>query len=187
MAAPRGNYNLIQALNNQAPVFKRVGLGTLLNNLVNAVNALSLQLDQAAALAYGIAAVSSGSITVGGTITAGNTYTMTFIDAGVPSLVTPGVTLTGTVVAGDTVTTIAARIAAAINANLTLDTAGLLVASTAGVVTVKMPGAAGATLVVTSSATGTLTLTAVSPTGGTGPIILQNAAAYTLPVLNTIP
>lgn len=184
MANPPGNYDLQRALNSMNPVSRRIKLGDLLNTLITQTNAAAVQQDINTALASGSVAQASGTITVGGTATAGNTYTIQFVNAGTPSLVTPGVSIVGTVVTGSLNNT-AAQIAAQINAQPVLFAAGVTASVASAVVTVRQPGVIGNGLTITATPVGAVTTTATSLTGGTGAVVAR-AAAAPIQALNTI-
>lgn len=187
MALPPGNYNAQHALNDFAPITRRVKLGDMLNTIVNAINALAVQADVGMAIDAG-ATFASGTLTVAGTQTAGNSFTTTFTNASLPAFVS-GVTVGPVnIVAGDTATTVAAKLVLAINGNLALTNAGVVATNSAGVVTVKAPGTVGASFVLTStlSAGASVTVTASNPSGGGGAVVSRNAAMFPLTPLNQL-
>ena len=192
MAKPVGNYDIVRALNTSSPVARRIQLGTLLNNLVNAVNAMAAQNDaglafdaQAASLTYS----SGGTYTIGGSIANGNWFTVTLVNPNIPSLVTPGLTVGPVqIVTADTTTTVATKLAAALNASVTLMAAGIACASAAAVVTIKVPGAVGTTTLTSTLSSGAaITVTAVNTTQGAGTIPSRLVAAFAIQPLNQIP
>lgn len=134
------------------------------------------------------------TITIGGTVAAGNVMTLTFTG----NMITGSpVSVTYTCVAGDTDTTVAAGLAAAINADAALDSAGFSASSASGVITVNQPITSGQvrytgtttgsetitvpttptdTLTVATRATETVTLNPNTGalSGGNGPVIAVN-------------
>lgn len=86
-----------------------------------------------------VAAVNSYTVTVGGTITNNDTLTLTFLNPNLPNS-TEAVTVA--VVTADTTTTVAAKLAAAINADTKLDAVGIGASSAVAVVTVTFPSVA---------------------------------------------
>ena len=192
MANPVGNYDIIRALNTSSPIARRVQLGTLLNNLVSAVNAMAIQNDIGLAfdtlqLTYNTA---GGTYTIAGSIANGNFFTVTLVNASFPALVTPGLIIGPIqIVTADTVTTVAAKLVKALNANLALTAAGIVASNVAGVVTVKVPGTTATTLTATLSPGAVITVTPVNiaAASGTGTVVSRMSAAFSIPPLNTIP
>lgn len=186
--ASYGSYPLQDALNRCLPVAKRAKLGDMLAGLIASVNGLALRMDQSGTAANAIA-----SITAGGTITAGDTYTVTFINPNFPALASPGVTVgPGSVAAADTTTTIAAAIAGLVNNSTTLATAGITASSTAAIAKTAQTGTIGNSTTVTAALKGgaTLTLTIANAgvaAGGTGTFGTGNSAKYAVPTLASIP
>lgn len=180
------NYDLRHALNNVSPATRRLLLGNWVNKVNDAVNYALFQTDINSALANATVANASGTVTAGGSVAAGNTWTLQFVNASVPALVTPGITLSGTAVTGETLTTLAAKIAVLVQANAVLRTAGVSATSAAAVLTVRQPGVLGNTLVLTSGVSASLTLTVVQPASGTGAIGTRGVAAFAIPLLNTL-
>jgi uncharacterized protein len=108
----------------------------------------------------GAASGTAKTITVTGTITAGDTVTATFTGAGIPG---SPVSVAYVVQAGDTLATVASGLAAAINANGALIASGVAALTAAAVVSIYAPAALTYTLAQTTSANATETLT-----GGVG-------------------
>jgi hypothetical protein len=194
MAAQQGQYNLQDALNRALRVFARCQFGTMLQQIINAVNAGSVQNDIGLAIDAGLlTAFGSGTLTIAGTVAAGNTFNVAVVNtvpALTPLLAAPGVTIGPiAVIAGDTVTTIATRLAAALNANQVLTNYTTLATSAAGVVTLKTPGVPGNTFTLTPTLSpgAVLTVTAVNPSGGTGTWIARSAVNFAMPNLNSFP
>jgi hypothetical protein len=190
MASPPGNFDLRTALNNMLPVTSRAKLGDVLNTLINAVNALAAQADIGLAVDAGATySTTGGTLTVAGTITNGNWVTVTFVNASLPLLVTPGLVVGPiNIVTGDTVTTFAAKLVVAINTNQTLTNYGYVASNSAGVVTAKALGAIGNSTVMTAqlSAGATITVTPVNPSGGAGAVVARNTTAYALTPLSRL-
>lgn len=117
------------------------------------------------------------TMTVGGTITAGDTITLTFTST---SLVVSPKDLVYTILVTDTLSTVAAALVALINANLpTTSTVGITASSNAEVVTITYPKTM--TLTATSAETGTITVTDV--VGPTTPVFpgVFSGLTYTKP------
>lgn len=193
MALPPGNYNAQHALNDLAPITRRVKLGDILDTLIRGHNALMAQTDVGLAVDSGLVTKSTGggTLTVGGSIANGNWVTVTFVSASYPATVTPGL-IVGPVniVTADTTTTVAAKIAAAINANQALSNIGVSATSSAAVATVVAFGTAGNSLTMTaqlsSGAAITVTPAAITGGAGTGSVVSRYAAAYPLMPLNQL-
>lgn len=187
MTLPPGNYNLQYELNTMSPVMARLKFGDWVARVNIAINAMAVQQDITIGLASGSVVQASGTLTVAGTATAGNTYTVQFVNPGTPSLVTPGLTLSGTVVTGS-VNNTAAQIAAQINANQILSAAGITASNPAAsaVVTVRQPGLIGNGLVMTTGVVGAVTVTSTALTSGTG-VVVARSSLNTIQLLNTIP
>jgi hypothetical protein len=124
------------------------------------------------------ASTTPGQITVGGTVGTGDVATIIFSNnvfpaPGTVEALTPvsvSYTLTGT----DTVSTVAGFLAAAINSNTTLQRFGFYATAdeAAGVVNIFQQSAVGDFTTLTTSVTGSLTLTVNTQiAGGSGPII----------------
>lgn len=163
--------------------------------LYGSMSTLSLQL-------YGtndplIAGDNAYTITIGGTITNGDTLTATFANASLP-IGSEAVTIP--VVTADTTTTLATKLAAAINADANLLALGFSATSAAAVVTVSFPsfapgsGAAGngvqanANLTqITISTTGSSTETGTVATTTTGTALGSAIAAFGLTALTVLP
>lgn len=115
------------------------GLWTPINLLWYASVQVTGSISTLSAQIYGSnqndAPLNTYTATVGGVPLAGNSYTLTFNAA----LVMQNVVITYTAVSGDTVTSIAASLAALINANTSLAVTGLVATSSAGVVTMQWP------------------------------------------------
>lgn len=117
----------------------------------------------------------SATATIGGTVTAGNTITLT-VTSGVISGGSTSVTYT--VVSGDTTESIAAELASLLNTNAALVAAGAVATvSSSEVITLSWPGPVGNSAVLSytlsGGATETVTLSPANGklTGGSGPII----------------
>jgi hypothetical protein len=185
-----GQYSAQDALNRCMPIAKRVKLGDILNTLINAVNALAAQADFGGAVDAGAAAYGTGTLTVGGAIANGNWFTVTLVNASMPPLVTPGLVIGPIpIVTADTTTTVATKLAAALNANLTLINLGFMATSSGAVVTVDALGLAGNDTVMTAqlSAGAAITVAAVNPANGTGAVSPRNAALFAITQLSAIP
>jgi hypothetical protein len=191
MAMPPGNYDLKYALNHIHPATARAKLGDILDTLIRAHNALMAQSDVGLAVDGGATYnTGGGTLTVGGTIANGNWFTVTFVNPSMPLLVTPGLIVGPiNIVTADTTTTVATKLAAAINANQTLTNYGVVASSSAAVVTVKVLGAVAASTVMTAqlSAGAAITVTPANPTGGAGTVVSRNAAAFPLTPLSLLP
>lgn len=177
--ASLGQYNLIDALNRALPVLKRFGFGTWADQITNAVNGLAQRLDQT-----GIAASATVTSTMGGTINAGDTYTLTVLNPSITVLQSPGVVLTSqTVLSTDTLALIAQEAAALINTNSTMVVAGITASSSGSVVTASKIGTIGNSTTITSAlksgASVTVTMgNAGVMAGGTGTFGTGNAALF---------
>lgn len=194
MAIPPGNYDLRHALNNITPATRRLGLGNVLQTLINGHNALMAQTDLGLAVDSGLVTKSTGggTLTVGGSIANGNWFTVTFVSASYPATVTPGL-IVGPVniVTGDTTTTVAAKVAAAINANQALASIGVTATSSAAVATVVAFGTAGNSVTMTAqlSSGAVITVTPTAITGGTTTgtgVVSRYAAAFPLTPLSSL-
>lgn len=186
MTAQQGNYNLQDALNRALPVFKRFGMGDWVVAVTNAINAMNAQGDMASAFVAGNIALGSGTVTIGGSIANGNSFTVAFVCSTIPALVTPGVIIGPiAIVTADTTTTVATKLTAAIQASATLLNSGITATSSGAVVTVKAPGVAGNSLVMTPalSSGAVITVTATSVTSGTGAVVGRNAGLYNIPTV----
>lgn len=109
----------------------------------------------AAANLTGAASPAAKTLTIAGTITTGDVVTGTITSA---SVVGSPISVTYTVIAGDTLSTIAAGLAASIDANAPLAAASITATSAAGVVSIYAPSAV--TFTATGSSSGTETVTA---------------------------
>jgi hypothetical protein len=126
------------------------------------------------------------TITVGGTITNGDTANLTVT---APFLPGGSVTASASIVTIDTVDSIAQKLAKAINDNAILRRYGVYADSALAVVTVNWPGPLGAFATLTGSvaggATETLSFTNSGvPTGGSGPIIPAQSFPFSFPGSN---
>jgi hypothetical protein len=83
--------------------------------------------------------VNTYTVTVGGTVTTGDTLTLTFNNPNLPNNYPVAYTATGT----DTVNTIAAALAAAVQADAKLAPLGFLASANGAVVTITFPSASG--------------------------------------------
>jgi hypothetical protein len=186
-----GSYTLQDALNRALPVFKRMLFGDRLDTLMKAVAAHNTQIDALMALttAGGIT-TGSGTIAVGGSVTNGDYITsITVTNALVPSLVSGTSVGPIAIVTADTTTTVATKIAAALNANTVLAALGYIATSSTTTVTLTTIGLAGASTTWSTalSSGATITLTPTNASGGAGAIVGRNATAYPLPTLASIP
>lgn len=122
-------------------------------------------------------AVSAGTITVGGTVTSGNTLTVE-----VSNGVFGSTSVEVTAGASDTVDTLAEKIAQALNDNATLQGVGAYADAAGAVVTLSWPGPVGnlSTIAGTVSSGGTETLAVVQMSGGSGPIIPRANFSFSL-------
>jgi hypothetical protein len=124
-------------------------------------------------------------VTVGGTVAAGNTASVTFTS---PALSAP-VTVTYTALSGDTIQSVAEGLASEINQNTTLGFYDVIatteydtVADEAKVV-VNWPGPLGNLCVLSEAVTGSVTLTLSNSgvlSGGAGPVIPLNTFSVRL-------
>lgn len=133
--------------------------------------------DKAGFLALYPRSIGSGTITVTGTITNLDTYTITFTSG----LFAGGsLSITAAVVTADTLTTLAAKVVNAINGNATLQGLGVYATSSGAVVTINWPGPIGNQIIISvgSAPGGTETATIVQITGGAGPVIPQKDFNY---------
>lgn len=142
-----------------------------------------------------VAAINNYTITIGGTITNGDTVTATFTNPGLP---TAGESVTVPVVTADTTTTIAAKMAAAINADAALNALGITATSAVAVVTVTFPsiapgtGSAGAPPTanftgIVGSKSGGATETITIANGSNGSITGMPAAITSVNGMSNIP
>lgn len=187
--AELGNYGLEHALNKLAPAARRANLGTMLKTMISIMNIATAQNDIALAVNAGDVAFASGTLTIAGSVTNGDWFTVTFVNSAAPLLVSPGIVIGPVnIVGADTATTIAVKLKNLLNANLTLMQLGYNATNSAGVVTVKGPGAATNSLVMTAqrSAGATVTVTPVNPSSGTGTVVSRLAAAYPLTPLGNL-
>lgn len=110
----------------------------------------------------------TASVTVAGTITAGDTATITLTQAQIPN---GAVSYVHTIVTSENAQTVAAALASGLNAALTsagvpaIATVGTTTFASEAVVTVNWNGPAGNKAVLTASKTGAVTVT-VAPVGG---------------------
>lgn len=120
----------------------------------------------------------TGLVTIGGTVTTGDTVSLT-----ITSGILPGgfATVTYTTVAGDTTTTIAEGLADLVNDSATLEDAGIRAdlkgSGTPNAFIIHQSGPIGNATTMTGavSSGGTETITPVSPlTGGSGPVMCVN-------------
>lgn len=186
-----GNYPPQDALNRALPVFGRVKLGDQLQHLIDAVNGLALIVDVNQGLASGGVVNGTVTATMAGTIAAADTFTLTVVNASVPSLVTPGIAVGPVaVVAGDTTTTVAAKAAAAVNAKKTLASLGIVASSAAAVATIRQPGVIANSTTITSTLSGGAVLTVTMGNSGVlasgaGIVTSTNRNTFGVPNLNT--
>jgi hypothetical protein len=141
------------------------------------VNGSETLQDEAGFLALFPRVNGSGTITVTGTITNLDTYTVTFA-AGLFS--GGSLAVTAAVVTADTLTTLAQKVVNAINGNSTLQGLGVFATSAGAVVTINWPGPIGNQIVISvgSAPGGTETATIIQITGGSGPVIPQKDFNY---------
>jgi len=83
-----------------------------------------------------VAGINRYTVTLGGSVTTGDTITATFTN---PNLPAGSEAVTYTTIGGDTTTTIATALAAAINADTNLQSVGIGATSAAAVVTIEFP------------------------------------------------
>jgi hypothetical protein len=178
--AQLGNYDLLNALNECMPVARRAQLGVWMFAMEKAVTSLLAQSDVGAAVDAG-ATYGTGTLTVAGTITNGDSFRVTLVNPSIPAMVTPGLVVGSiAVVTADTVTTIATKLTAALNGNATLTNNGYVASSSAGVVTLKAPGTGSATTLTAQLSPGaTETVTPVNVTAGTGGAVVARASVIT--------
>lgn len=170
-------YNAIRGQNPQIlptfdPISNGVGPGS------SAVSIGSLPPDVFLKQFPRVPSTTAGKVTVGGTVASGDIATIIFSNNVFPATgsfaavapVSVSYTLTGT----DTTSTTAGFLAAAINANTTLQQFGFYATAdeTASVVNIFQQSSVGSFTTLTESATGALTLTVNTQiAGGSGPII----------------
>ncbi len=119
---------------------------------------------------------SEGSVTIAGTVAAGDVISLAVTNG----VLKPSVVVTYTVTSTDTLATIAANLAAQINANSTLRSFGFWADDNGdGEVRVYQRGPVGNFTTLTPSTTGAETFTTVDPTGGAGPIVPLSNFIYT--------
>ena len=151
-------------------------LGSVLIELVTQHNALLAKLD---AVGTPLVPATCTATIADATITAGDTVRLALTNA---ALTVSPQNSTYTLKASDTPTTIAAGLAALINANPVLAAAGVSATNAAAVVTVSHKGAIGNASVLSQSVTGgraSVTLSnSGSLTGGAGVLGVTNAVDY---------
>lgn len=171
-----GAWNLQSLLNRLTPGAAHAHLGDVLYTLINQHNALLAHLDSVSQTPVN----ASVTLTIAGTMTVGNTVSLTFTNALLPALV-GGVGLGAiAVVSGDTATLLAARIAAAITANTKIP---LTATNASGVVTIVQPGMVGNSTTVSVALSSGATVTAAlansgALAGGSGGIGNANLATF---------
>ena len=186
MANPPGNPSAIDALNRSMPAAKRVNLGQLLANLVASVNGIAQNMDNS-----GSRVNASVTNTIGGSITNGDTFTVTFINPNVPALVTPGITVGPvSIVGADTTTTVAAKFAALVNGSAPLKGLNISADSTAAVAHAYHAGLIGNNTTLSTALKGGATITTTLGNGGVlaggvGSVGSANFANFGLPKLDT--
>ncbi len=120
--------------------------------------------DTAATANFTGATSSAETVTVGGTITAGNTLTLTATGSGITG---SPVSVTYTVLVSDTIDTIASALAALINANANLVAANISASAVLAVVTINYPSTLTVAWSESTSSGATETLTLASGSGTT--------------------
>lgn len=149
-----------------APQFE--GLWTPIVGAKAATLELSGSMDTLGVDVYGTndpnAADNGYTLTVGGTITNGDTITATFKNPNLPG--TGSVAVVVPVVTADTTTTLAAKLAAAINANAVLAALAIVAAAAVAVVTVTFPSVAPGPGAAGTGTFANLTTVSTAITGG---------------------
>lgn len=177
--ASLGQYSLKDALNRALPVFRRMAFGDLMDQLIASVNGLAQRMDQ-----QGVAANASVTATMGGTINAGDTFTLTALNPSITVLQSPGAVLTSqTIASTDSLATVAQEAAALINTNSTMQVAGITASSSGSVVTVRQIGTIGNSTTITSALKSGASITVTMGNagvmaGGSGTFGTGNAALY---------
>lgn len=138
----------------------------------------SMNAEDAQALASNARTNGTIDITVAGTVGDGDVATVTFTHA----LLSGGVNAYAVTAASDTATTVAAKLAALINADAELAKFGVYASNAAGVLTIKWPGPVATLNTITVGVSGGVTLTR-NPTsgkftGGAGAIIPTKSFVY---------
>lgn len=176
-----GLYSIQDALNRALPIFRQVLFGDLLNQLITSVNGMANKMDQQG----GLGARGTATATTGGTINAGDTYILTFLNPSVVALKSPGLVMTSqTIASNDTLITIASALANTINNNTILAANGISATASSSVTTISaMTGTIGNTLTATSSLSSGASATVTMGNsgvfaGGTGTFGGGNTAAY---------
>lgn len=163
------------ALNRMSPAAAKAGLGDVIYDIINKVNAALKRLDAAgtALVSATVAAVYTGS-----GLAAADTTAITITNSKINGL---PVTKTLTLGAGETVTTVAAKMATLINNDTVLATANISAVSNAGTLTISEPGTVGNSTVATGtfSAHGTVTIAnSGTLSGGAGTFGTDNFATF---------
>jgi LysM repeat protein len=142
---PVGNFTVLTAPTEEAAKITIAGTALTGDQISVLFTNLGLPITDATAL-----------VQIGGTPTTGDTVALTFTNAGVANL---PVTKTYTVLAGDTLATIAAGLAALVNADANLGAADIVALVTGNGFEVSQPGAIGNSTVLTQSVGGSATET----------------------------
>lgn len=129
----------------------------------------------ASAAITGVASPSAETLTIGGTVAAGDTVTATVTST---ALAGSPVSVAYDTLSTDTTTTIAAALVAAINANAAMAAAGITAQSAAAVISIYAP--ASVTYTVAGSSTGTITVTSGSGTPTTTGALLSSLSTGVL-------
>lgn len=121
----------------------------------------------------GTAVPASGSVTVAGTVAAGNVISLVVKSP----VFAPSVTIQYTAVSTDTLDTIASALASLINGSSILSSYGYWANADGAAVVVNQRGPVGNFATLSASSTGAETFTVVQPSGGSGAIVpLSNFA-----------
>lgn len=109
----------------------------------------------------------SGTVTVAGTMAAGNVITLTIANG----VLKPSVVLTYTATSTDTTETIAEELASLVDKNEILSMFGFWATTLTDVLTIYQRGVVGNFTTLAATSTGAETFTITNPTGGAGPIV----------------
>lgn len=112
----------------------------------------------------------AGSVLIGGTYANGDTFTLTFAS----TMFSASIAVPITSIAGDSNATVAQRLAAAIQANATLQALGVqavLDPVISAKILLTLPGPLGKFITVSGASSGAETFTVVQFAGGSGPVI----------------
>jgi hypothetical protein len=154
--------DLQDALNRCLPAAQRAKFGDLLAGLINSVNGLALRMDQ-----QGTAAAAQAVFTVGGTINAGDTFTLIVLNPNIPALASPGVTIgPNTVLSTDNLAGQASDIASMLNGSAPVVAAGITAVASSSIVTTSQTGTIGNSTTFTAALKAGASLTIAIGNGG---------------------